>query len=122
MQASPTLTVPEDLWPVADFFFRGLGPEINLNNAGEAASLFQSFFWLYLTTVILTVITFKLGFAKKLPLLKNVVVYTVLVIGTFLLTLMLGLNLPLAESLIVTAVVLGLYRLRLSRERNGKQA
>lgn len=122
MQATSTLRVPEDLWPVADFFFRDLGPEVNLNNASEAAALFQSFFWLYITIVILTVITFKLGFAKKLPLLKNVVVYAVLVIGTFLLTLMLGLNLPLAESLIVSSVVLGLYRLRLSRERKERQA
>lgn len=121
MQDMSTLTVPSDLWPVADFFFQGLGNEVNLNNENEVSMLFRSFMLLYLTVVILTIITFKLGFARKLPLMKNIVVYTVLIIGTFILTLILGLNLPLPESLFVAAIILGVYRLRLHRERGARQ-
>ncbi|UOR12966.1 YlaH-like family protein [Halobacillus amylolyticus] len=116
-----TLAVPTDLWPIADFFFRGLGSEVNMNNEAEVAVLFRSFFLLYLTTVILAIITFKLGFAKKLPIAKAAVVYAVLVIGTFILTLILGLNLPIAESLLVAALILAVYRVRLHKEREGRQ-
>ncbi|KHE70999.1 YlaH-like family protein [Halobacillus sp. BBL2006] len=121
MEDMATLTVPTDLWPVANFFFQGLGNEVNLNNENEVSMLFRSFMLLYLTVVILTIITFKLGFARKLPLGKNIVVYSVLIIGTFILTLILGLNLPLPESLIVAAIILGVYRLRLHRERGTRQ-
>ncbi|MCP3031058.1 YlaH-like family protein [Halobacillus sp. A1] len=116
-----TLEVPTDLWPIADFFFKGMGSEVNMNDESEVALLFRSFFFLYLVTVILAIITFKLGFARKLPLMKNIVVYSVLIIGTFLLTLILGLNLPLAESLVVAALILGIYRFRLHKERSNEQ-
>ncbi|TGB05054.1 YlaH-like family protein [Halobacillus salinus] len=122
MQDTSILQVPTDLWPVADFFFQGLGSEVNMNNPDEVSMLFRSFLLLYLTTVILTIVTFKLGFARKLPLMKTVVVYAVLVIGTFLLTLILGLNLPLPESIAVAALILGIYRLRLHKERSGRES
>ncbi|MFD2925379.1 YlaH-like family protein [Halobacillus naozhouensis] len=122
MENTSTLTVPADLWPVADFFFRGLGSEVNLDNEAEVAVLFRSFFLLYLTVVALAIATFKLGFARKLPLAKSIVVYAVLVVGTFILTLILGLNLPIAESLMVAALILGVYRLRLHKERSGRES
>ncbi|WP_163530327.1 YlaH-like family protein [Halobacillus ihumii] len=122
MEKTSTLTVPADLWPVADFFFRGLGSEVNLNNEAEVAVLFRSFFLLYLTVVVLAIVTFKLGFARKLPLAKSIVVYAVLVVGTFILTLILGLNLPIAESLMVAALILGTYRVRLHKERSGRES
>ncbi|UOQ43175.1 YlaH-like family protein [Halobacillus salinarum] len=121
MNDLPTIQVPTDLWPVADFFFRGLGNEVDLNNDHQVALLIRSFLLLYLTTVVLTAITFKLGFARKLPLLQTIVVYAVLVIGTFIITLVLGLNLPLPESLFIAACILGLYRIRLHKERQGRQ-
>lgn len=121
MNDMSTLPVPTDLWPVADFFFRGFGSEVNLNDESEVTMLFRSFMLLYLTTVILAIITFKLGFARKLPLMKTIVVYSVLIIGTFVLTLILGLNLPLPESLVVAALILGIYRIRLHRERGARQ-
>ncbi|ELK45004.1 YlaH-like family protein [Halobacillus sp. ACCC02827] len=117
MRDMSTLPVPADLWPVADFFFRGLGSEVNLNDETEVGMLFRSFLLLYLTVVLLAIATFKLGFARKLPVLKTIVVYGVLVIGTFILTLLLGLNLPIPESLMVAALILGVYRVRLHRER-----
>ncbi|MGR9050305.1 YlaH-like family protein [Halobacillus faecis] len=121
MNDMSTLPVPTDLWPVADFFFRGFGSEVNLNDESEVTMLFRSFMLLYLTTVTLAIITFKLGFARKLPLMKTIVVYSVLIIGTFILTLILGLNLPLPESLVVAALILGIYRIRLHRERGARQ-
>ncbi|SEH70456.1 YlaH-like protein [Halobacillus karajensis] len=121
MNDMSTLPVPTDLWPVADFFFRGFGSEVNLNDESEVSMLFRSFMLLYLTTVILAILTFKLGFARKLPLMKTIVVYGVLIIGTFVLTLILGLNLPIPESLFVAALILGIYRLRLHKERGARQ-
>ncbi|GGC80246.1 hypothetical protein GCM10007216_08460 [Thalassobacillus devorans] len=120
MNEENVLNVPNDLWPIADFFFQGLGTEVNMNNENEVALLFRGFFLLYLTVVILAIITFKLGFARKLPLVQNIIIYAVLIIGTFFLTLILGLNLPIAESLLASAVVLGIYRLRLHKERSGR--
>lgn len=121
MTDTSTLPVPTDLWPVADFFFRGFGSEVNLNDESEVTLLFRSFMLLYLTTVVLAIITFKLGFARKLPAMKAVVVYAVLIIGTFVLTLVLGLNLPVPESLFVAALILGIYRVRLHKERGARQ-
>ncbi|MBM7552905.1 YlaH-like family protein [Thalassobacillus pellis] len=121
MRENNILNVPNDLWPIADMYFQGLGAEVNLNNQEEVALLFRGFFLLYLTTVILAIITFKLGFARKLPLLQSVVVYGVLLIGTFILTLLLGLNLPIAESLLASSIVLAVYRFRLHQERQRKQ-
>ncbi|MFC7061343.1 YlaH-like family protein [Halobacillus seohaensis] len=121
MTEMSTVEVPTDLWPVADLFFNGMGSEVNFNDESEMAMLVRSFFLLYLVILILTIITFKLGFAKKLPLMKNIIVYAVLIIGTFILTLILGLNLPLAESMFVAALILGIYRIRLHKERGGRK-
>nr|WP_255639606.1 YlaH-like family protein [Aquibacillus saliphilus] len=111
------MNVPDDLWPVADYFMQGLGGEVNFNNESEVALLIRGFFLLYLTIVLLTILAYKFGFAKKLPPLKSAVVYLILIVGMFIITLIFGLNLPLAESLFVIALVLGVYRFRLYRER-----
>ncbi|MDC3416522.1 YlaH-like family protein [Aquibacillus salsiterrae] len=122
MQNNSVMQVPDNLWPVADFFMKGLGNEIDFNNEADLTILIKGFFFLYLTIVILTILAFKFGFAKKLPPLKSAVVYLVLIIGTFFITLLFGMNLPIAESLFVIASVLGLYRYRLYRERNSQNS
>lgn len=122
MQSKQVMEVPDNLWPVADFFMQGLGNEIDFNDEAELAILVKGFFFLYLTIVILTILAFKFGFAKQLPPLKSAIVYIVLVIGTFFITLMFGLNLPIAESLSVVALVLGIYRFRLYRERKSQSS
>ncbi|MRH41899.1 hypothetical protein GH741_04325 [Aquibacillus halophilus] len=114
------LEVPDNLWPVADFFMQGLGGEINLNNDNEVAQLIQGFFLLYLTIVLFTILAYKFGFAKKLPPLKSAVVYLILIVGMFFITIIFGLNLPVAESIFVIALVLGAYRFRLHRERSAQ--
>jgi hypothetical protein len=70
----------------------------------------------YLFIVILTVIVYRLGFAKKLPLLKNVVIYFFLIIGC-LVMLFFSYALPIAEGLAVAALILIMYKIRLHQAK-----
>lgn len=70
---------------------------------------------LYVTIVILSIIVYRLGFARELPLLKNVVIYALLVLGCTILTFF-AVFLPVAEGLLVAAIVLIIYKWRLRRE------
>lgn len=67
---------------------------------------------LYITILVLCIIVYKLGFAKKLPVLKSVIIYVFLIFGCSFLTF-LGVFLPIAEGLIVAAIILIIYKLRL---------
>ncbi|AQL55954.1 YlaH-like family protein [Abyssicoccus albus] len=71
---------------------------------------------LFITIFILCVITYNLGFARKIKWWQNIIIYVIMFFGCTLLTF-LGAFLPVAESLIVTAIILGLYRYRLHKER-----
>ncbi|RXK18862.1 YlaH-like family protein [Macrococcus sp. DPC7161] len=73
--------------------------------------------FLFIAIFILSAIVYNLGFARKLKLWQNVIIYIMLFIGCILLTF-LAVFLPVGESLIIAAIVLGLYRYRLHRERN----
>jgi hypothetical protein len=73
--------------------------------------------WLqYLYIVILAAIVYKLGFAKKLPLLKNIVIYICLLIGCIVM-LIFSNALPIAEGLAGAAVLLILYKIRLHQSK-----
>lgn len=73
--------------------------------------------WLqYFYIVILSAIVYKLGFAKKLPLLKNIVIFICLLIGCFLL-LFFSYALPIAEGLAGAALLLIIYKIRLHQTR-----
>ncbi|ERI06955.1 YlaH-like family protein [Aneurinibacillus aneurinilyticus] len=61
---------------------------------------------------VLTAVTYELGFAQKLPILKKVGVYVLLFIGAFPLTIFNALGLPMIPALCVAVVVLFLARLR----------
>ncbi|PAQ14506.1 hypothetical protein CD798_10630 [Bacillaceae bacterium SAOS 7] len=67
-------------------------------------------YWLAL--VLLSILVYNLGFAKKLSLGKNIIVYISLAVGSLLL-LILSYQLPVVESLLVAALVLGIYKIRL---------
>ncbi|WP_407268140.1 YlaH-like family protein [Radiobacillus sp. PE A8.2] len=112
-----SIQIPDHLGPITTFFMNSLGGEVNLANDDELAILFRGLFFLYVTIVILTVICYKLGFAKQLPLLKSAIVYVILAIGCIGLTFFAILGLPVAECMIVIALVLGIYRFRLYQER-----
>ncbi|TFB23342.1 hypothetical protein E3U55_05870 [Filobacillus milosensis] len=77
----------------------------------------QGFWLLFLTVVALAIITYKLGFAKDLPLLKSLIVYIILGFGCFILVLFSIGGLPIAEVLVITSIVLAIYRYRLHKER-----
>lgn len=73
--------------------------------------------WLmFISIIVLSVVVYKLGFAKELPLLKSAIIYLILVIGSTILTF-LAIFLPIAEGLVVAALIMGIYRIRLRNER-----
>ncbi|WP_418909839.1 YlaH-like family protein [Bacillus pinisoli] len=71
---------------------------------------------LYISILLLSILVYKLGFAKKLPLLKSVVIYIFLAIGCSILTL-LALRLPVVEGLVVASLVLIIYKVRLYQSK-----
>ncbi|WP_019152940.1 YlaH-like family protein [Robertmurraya massiliosenegalensis] len=75
---------------------------------------------LYITVIVLCVIVFKLGFARKLPLLQNVIIYAFLVFGCTILTFF-AVFLPIAEGLVVAALILIIYKIRLHQERKHRE-
>lgn len=79
------------------------------------------FFLLFLIVTVLNIIVFNLGFARKLPLLKNVIVYIALIIGSFMLTFF-ALGLPIAEGLTIAAIVLIIYKIRLRQTQRKEQS
>lgn len=87
--------------------------------AGNPEQFFFSFSILYLIVVVLTVIVYNLGFARKLPILKTVVVYFVLLFGSIFITF-LALTLPVVESLLIAIFVLGVYKYRFHKEKKAQ--
>ncbi|RST60920.1 YlaH-like family protein [Siminovitchia terrae] len=71
---------------------------------------------LFLTILVLCILVYKLGFAKKLPLLKSAIIYIFLFMGCTLLTF-LGIFLPIVEGLVVAALILIIYKIRLNKEK-----
>ncbi|MBA2874135.1 YlaH-like family protein [Thermaerobacillus caldiproteolyticus] len=76
----------------------------------------QGMWFLYVTVLILSAIVYRLGFAKKLPLLKNVIIYVLLALGCTILTFF-AVFLPVAEGLVVAALVLIIYKVRLHQAK-----
>ncbi|WP_223700376.1 YlaH-like family protein [Sutcliffiella deserti] len=96
-------------------------------NVPERLSFFASLYrvdenpdlgmWLlYFTILALSILVYKLGFALKLPILKSAVIYLFLILGGTVLSF-LGIFLPVAEGLIVAALILIIYRIRLRRHK-----
>lgn len=75
---------------------------------------------LYGTIVGLAIIVYKLGFAQKLSFVKSFIVYLFLVLGSTILTFF-GAFLPIAEGLVVAAIILIIYKLRLHQQKQGQQ-
>lgn len=80
----------------------------------------QAFWLLYATVVVLSAIVYQLGFAKKLPILKTAIVYALLILGCFILTIF-ALRFPVVECLMVIAIIFGGYKLRLRRAKKNGQ-
>ncbi|THE11148.1 hypothetical protein E1I69_16020 [Bacillus timonensis] len=97
------MDVYEHMWPIAKTIYSSTTPNVGSNI-------------LYAVILLLTIIVFRLGFAKKLPLLKNIVIYACLALGCTILTF-LGAFLPIAEGLAITAAILLIYKLRLHQTK-----
>jgi len=71
---------------------------------------------LYLTIVALSIVVYKLGFAKKLPLGQSIIIYIFLILGCTLFTF-LGIFLPVGEGLVIAAAILVIYKIRLHQQK-----
>jgi len=76
---------------------------------------------LYFTILGLSILVYKLGFALKLPILKSVVIYLFLAFGSTVLTF-LGIFLPVGEGLVVAALILIIYKIRLHRSKQAESS
>lgn len=74
----------------------------------------------FLLVFLLSAIVFKLGFARELPLLKNIIIYAFLFLGCILLTFF-AFFLPMVEGLIVAALILIVYKSRMWRDKRDEQ-
>ncbi len=72
--------------------------------------------FLYLTIVGLSILVYKLGFAQKLSIVKSIVIYTFLILGCTILSF-LGVFLPITEGLVVAALILVIYKIRLHQQK-----
>ncbi|MFJ3387066.1 MULTISPECIES: YlaH-like family protein [Lysinibacillus] len=75
---------------------------------------------LFALVFLLSALVYKLGFAKKLKLSQNIVIYIFLFLGCIILTFF-ALYLPMVEGLIVAALILIIYKTRLWREKREEQ-
>ena len=76
----------------------------------------KGMWYLLITIFVLCAIVYHLGFAKKLKLWQHIIIYFFMFIGVIFLTFF-GAFYPVAECLIVIALVLAGYRYRLHKER-----
>jgi len=76
---------------------------------------------LFFIIFALSVLVYKLGFAKRLPLRQNIVIYLFLFIGCLVLTF-LAFFLPIVEGLMVAALILIIYKVRMRLEKRGTTA
>ena len=74
----------------------------------------------FILVFILSAIVFKLGSARELPLLQNIIIYTFLFLGCIMLTFF-AFFLPMIEGLIVAALILIVYKSRMWREKREEQ-
>ncbi|MFJ8088727.1 YlaH-like family protein [Lysinibacillus sp. NPDC095746] len=75
---------------------------------------------LFALVFLLSALVYKLGFAKKLKLSQNIVIYIFLFLGCIILTFF-ALYLPMVEGLIVASLILIIYKTRLWREKREEQ-
>ena len=71
--------------------------------------------WKFYVLAILLGATYKLGFARKLPLLKSLIVYFVLVLGAIPLYALMIFGLPMIPALAVAVVILLIARFRMKK-------
>ncbi|OLO40743.1 hypothetical protein BTR23_04520 [Alkalihalophilus pseudofirmus] len=73
--------------------------------------------WVYLAIVALSILVFNLGFARKLPVLKLVIVYVALFVGCIIMFFLALMGAPIIEVLLISTVILGIYKLRMLQRK-----
>ncbi|MTD30368.1 YlaH-like family protein [Planomicrobium sp. YIM 101495] len=101
--------VYDSMYPVARFLYETMP---NVDIAGYA---------LFAVIFLLSALVFKLGFARKLSLGRNIIIYLFLLTGCLVLTF-LAFFLPVVEGLVIAALILILYKIRLWREKRENAA
>ncbi|GKW44998.1 YlaH-like family protein [Planococcus sp. NCCP-2050] len=101
--------VYDRMYPVARVLYENMP---NFTVAGYA---------LFAVIFLLSAFVYKLGFAKKLSIGKNVVIGIFLLLGGLGLTF-LAFFLPVVEGLVIAALILILYKIRLWREKRENAA
>ncbi|GGA32296.1 hypothetical protein GCM10007416_01080 [Kroppenstedtia guangzhouensis] len=76
----------------------------------------------YLLILIMTAIVYKVAFARKLPILKTLLVYLVLALGCVMLWIMFILRFPIVQILGITLVMIALARIRVWMGNRKKEA
>lgn len=82
---------------------------------------FDSFWITYVIILIMTAIIFKVAFARRLPILKTMIIYIVLAAGCYLFTIMHIFRFPVMPALAITLVLIVVARVRMAlsdRERS----
>lgn len=74
---------------------------------------------MYVLIVLLSILVYHLGFAKKLSILKMLITYVLLMVGCTFLTF-LALRIPIVEALLASVFVLGIYKIRLHQSKKNK--
>lgn len=92
---------------ISRFIYEWLGTTAS---SGEADYTLAGYV-LFAIVFMMSVLVYKLGFAKKLPFFQNLIIYIFLFIGCLVLTF-LAFFLPIIEGLIVAALILIVYRVR----------
>ncbi|OYD07822.1 YlaH-like family protein [Paludifilum halophilum] len=67
----------------------------------------------YLSILVMTAVIYKVAFARKLPILKSLIVYLVLAFGCVLFWFLFILRFPIIEILLVTVVMIVIARIRM---------
>src|SRR5699024_2490198 len=82
----------------------------------------ENAYWIfYFINLILAIAAYELGFAKKLSPIKTIIIYILLLLGNYILTIFSVLKIPMTESLIIITIVLVIYRKRLHYQRKAKE-
>lgn len=95
-------------------------PLAELLGASDPENFLTVFWILYIIINVLSIIVFNLGFARKLPLLKNIVIYAVMLFGNMFITFF-AFTLPIIESLFLAGLVLGIYKFQLKRHKRNEE-
>src|SRR5699024_4370390 len=96
---------------------------VNVTNVKIENVTTANYWILYFINLILSIIAYKLKFARELQIMTEIFIYIMHAISVFILTIFNLMDFPITESLIIISLVLGIYRFRLhlTRKKEAKE-